>query len=286
MDLTNVWPDIGANLNQLVQDFNLVKLFGATASSTVLLVVLQVLRTQLLRLFAKRLPKPTTIILKKLTFYLVLFIILLFFLESIGVNSAAVWGTAGVAGLALGFASQAAISNLISGLFLLAEKAFAVGDVISVDGQSGVVVSLDLLSVKVKTFDNTFIRIPNESLMKNKMTNITRFPIRRLDLAFKLPFSTDLKRAMDIISQVVAENRYSLENPEPYLGIQNFTEKGIEILLGVWFEKEDLLALRNSLMLEIFEKFRQEGIFFAVPNYKVHVSTAKKVKPVSPLPTT
>ena len=76
------------------------------------------------------------------------------------------------------FASQTSVSNIISGIFLISEQPFQVGDLIKVGETKGVVLSIDLLSIKLRTFDNQLVRIPNENLIKNELSNITRFPIR------------------------------------------------------------------------------------------------------------
>ena len=77
------------------------------------------------------------------------------------------WGTAGIAGIAIGFASQTSVSNIISGIFLISERPFSVGDQIQVGTTKGIILSIDLLSVKLRTFENQLIRIPNESLIKS-----------------------------------------------------------------------------------------------------------------------
>jgi hypothetical protein len=67
-------------------------------------------------------------------------------------------------------------------MFLIAERSFVVGDLLDVNGRLGFVISIDLLSVKLRTFDNLMMRVPNEEMIKTTVLNLTRFPIRRLDL--------------------------------------------------------------------------------------------------------
>ena len=86
-------------------------------------------------------------------------------LRQLGFDLGVLVGAAGVFTVALGFASQTSASNLISGLFLIGERPFVVGDIITVGTRTGEVTSIDLLSVKLRTFDNLFVRIPNETLI-------------------------------------------------------------------------------------------------------------------------
>ena len=76
---------------------------------------------------------------------------------------------------------------MISGLFLLAEGSLAVGDVIRIGTTTGHVVAIDLLSVKIRTVENLIVRVPNESLVKGEITNLTRFAIRRAAIPLKSP---------------------------------------------------------------------------------------------------
>ena len=115
-------------------------------------------------------------------------------LGELGVKLTALLGAAGIVGIAVGFASQTSVSNIISGLFLISEKPFAIGDVLKVGGTTGIIQSIDLLSIKIRTFDNLFVRIPNEKILSSEVTNITRFPIRRMDIVFQVDYGQDLAR--------------------------------------------------------------------------------------------
>lgn len=118
-------------------------------------------------------------LLRKAVFYGVVVLTAMSVLHQLGFSLTIILGAAGVLSVAIGFASQTSASNLISGLFLIGEKPFSVGDVICVGETVGEVLSIDLLSVKLRTFDNVFVRVPNETLIKSQIVNLTRFDIRR-----------------------------------------------------------------------------------------------------------
>jgi len=101
-------------------------------------------------------------------------------------------GAAGILTVAPGFASQTSASNLVSGLFMIAEHPFGVGDTIRLGSIAGEVPSIDLLSVNLRTPDNLYVRIPNETMIKSEITNLTRFPIRRLDLEIGVAYKENL----------------------------------------------------------------------------------------------
>lgn len=116
-------------------------------------------------------------------------------LQIIGIDLSVLLGAAGFATVAIGFAAQTSTSNLISGLFLMLENAIKVGDFIEVGTLSGEVLSIDPLSVRMRTFDNRMVRVPNELLVKSPLTNLTGFPIRRIDLVLLIPQEADLRAA-------------------------------------------------------------------------------------------
>lgn len=188
----------------------------------------------------------------------------------------ALFGAAGVVGIVIGVASQTSIGNIISGLFLVSEKSFELGDVVRVGDKTGTVYSIDLLSIKVKTFDNLLIRIPNQTVISTELVNITRFPIRRLDFQLGVAYKEDLKKVRTVLENVVRNNPLCLEEPEPVIIFQAFGASSIDITLGVWFEKANYLKVKNSVFLEIKEAFDREGIEIPFPHVSVYAGEASR----------
>jgi small-conductance mechanosensitive channel len=188
----------------------------------------------------------------------------------------ALFGAAGVVGIVIGVASQTSIGNIISGLFLVGEKSFELGDVVRIGDKTGTVYSIDLLSIKVKTFDNLLIRIPNQTVISTELVNITKFPIRRLDFQLGVAYKEDLKKVRTILEQVVQNNPLCLEEPEPVIIFQSFGASSIDITLGVWFEKANYLKVKNSVFIEIKEAFEREGIEIPFPHVSVYAGEASK----------
>jgi len=188
----------------------------------------------------------------------VLFVVSL--IRGAGVDITAVLGAAGVAGVAIGFASQTSLSNLISGLFLVVERPFKAGDWIEVDGSSGYVHSVELLSTYIRTFDNSMVRIPNEMLAKSKLINYTRYPIRRLDIDIAVAYKEDAALVMRIFRDVVIANPSCFNEPEPLIVFKGFGESSMEFLLAVWTDRTEMQATRTSLMKDIKARFEEEGI--------------------------
>ena len=208
-------------------------------------------------------------------------VILLFIvLHLLGVKITALLGAAGIVGIAVGFAAQTSMSNLISGLFMISEKPFEIGDVIRVGGTTGIVLSIDLLSVKIKTFDNQYIRIPNEKLLASELTNITRFPIRRFDINLGVAYKTDVNHLKAVLREIAAANPYCLDEPEPLIVFNKFGDSALEFLFGLWFYKTDYLSLKNSVMEQIKERFDREGIEIPFPHLSLYSGSATDPMPI------
>ncbi|MBN1517950.1 mechanosensitive ion channel family protein [Candidatus Sumerlaeota bacterium] len=201
-------------------------------------------------------------------------------LGELGFELVHILGAAGIAGVAIGFAAQTTLSNLISGLFLVVEKPFVVGDVITVDGVTGVVLSIDALSVKLRQFDNKFVRIPNETILKTQVTTATRFPIRRVDINVGVAYKEDLRRVRDVLLEVAHHFPQSLEEPAPQVIFTGYGSSSIDMLLTVWTAKENWLNTKNEMIIAIKERFDQEGIEIPFPHLSLYAGSATEPMPV------
>ena len=187
-------------------------------------------------------------------------------MRELGFSLTVLLGAAGVLSVAIGFASQTSASNIISGLFLIAEKPFVIGDVITVGAVTGEVLSIDLLSVKLRTYDNLFVRVPNETLIKSEVVNVSRFPIRRYDMQVGVAYKEDLDRTHALLKEAAAANPYVLADPEPLVIFMGYAESGITLQVSVWGLRENYLALRNSIARDVKRVFDREGIEIPFPH--------------------
>lgn len=220
----------------------------------------------------------------KLIFYPLAVLILVSVLRELGFNLTPLLGAAGIFGIALGFASQTSVSNIISGFFLLAEEPFKIGEVITVDDVTGAVLTIDMLSVKIRTFDNKMVRIPNETLVKTRVTNVSRFPIRRVDLAVGVAYKEDIGRVRRILFEVAEVNPLVLMEPEPVVIFQGYADSSIQFLFAVWAKKESWLAVKNALSEEVKVRFDSEGVEMPFPHVSLYTGSRTDPFPVRILP--
>ena len=227
-----------------------------------------------------KLSKHQLSIYKRLIFYVIISLFVATALHQLGFKISVLLGAAGILTVALGFASQTSASNLISGLFLLAEKPFEIGDVLKVDGDTGEVISIDLLSVKLRTFDNLYVRIPNEQLIKSKFVNITKFPIRRIDLAIGIAYRENLEQVRKLLLELANEDSRCLEEPQPFCIIKEFGSSSIDIQLSVWSRREVYRDLRSDLMAAIKVAFDANDIEIPFPHISLYSGSKTEPFPV------
>lgn len=216
----------------------------------------------------------------KLIFWPLVLIILVSVLRELGFSLGPLLGAAGILGIALGFASQTSVSNIISGFFLLAEEPFQVGDVIDVDGIVGQVLTIDTLSVKIRTFDNKMVRIPNETLVKSRFTNITRFPIRRVDIPVGVAYREDIGRVRDVLREIADANPLVLMEPEPLIIFDGYMDSAINFKFAVWAKRENFLDVRNTITEDLKVRFDAEGIEIPFPHRSLYTGSMTEPFPI------
>lgn len=219
-------------------------------------------------------------IVRRLVYWVVLGLFLASALRQLGFSLSVLLGAAGVLSVAIGFASQTSASNLISGLFLVGERPFELGDVIRVGDVTGEVLGIDLLSVKLRTFDNLFVRIPNESLIKTQMTNLTRFPIRRFDMLVGVAYREDIAKVREVLMELAYQNPICLDEPAPMFIFTGFGESSLNIQFSVWAKRENFLELRNTLQEEVKVAFDAAGIEIPFPHRTLYAGSKTEPFPV------
>ncbi|MBI4574907.1 MAG: mechanosensitive ion channel family protein [Planctomycetes bacterium] len=219
--------------------------------------------------FRRRQSAQNAMLAEKAAYYGGLAVLTVMVVQELGFSLTPLLGAAGVAGVALGFAAQTSVSNLISGLFLIAEKPFQVGDVVTMGGRTGTVLSIDLLSVKLRLLDNAYVRIPNEVIIKNEMANVTRFPIRRVDLNIGVAYKEDIRRVRGLLLDMAWKHPLCLMEPEPQVNMVGFGDSSMDLLFAVWTATPDYLGLRNAMLEEVKRRFDEEGIEIPYPHVSI-----------------
>jgi small-conductance mechanosensitive channel len=201
----------------------------------------------------------------KISYYGIIIVAVAASFSQLGIDLRVILGAAGILTVAVGFAAQTSASNLISGIFLMIERPFVVGDVISIGDVRGEVLSIDLLSSKIRTFNNLMVRIPNEKLVKSDITNFSYFPIRRVDFDIGIAYDSNLTVVENALRKVATVHPLCLEDPQPVFMFAGFGESSMNIQFQVWTLSSNLRKLQNELYRDIKIEFDQVGISIPFP---------------------
>ena len=274
LHLLGAWlsgPDVGAWLRAALL------LAGGLLAS-------RVLASLLARIAARFWPSDYVTLGRRVVYWTVLGLAAASALQELGFDLQVLLGAAGVLTVAVGFAAQTSASNLISGLFLALERSFKVGDAITVGNTTGEVLSIDLLSVKLRTFDNRLVRVPNETLVKSDITNLTRFPIRRADLVVGVAYKEDLAKVRDLLLALVDGLPWVLEEPRPVVWVTGFGASSVDLQVSCWLEASDFFQQKSDLFEAIKRGLDEAGVEIPFPHVALYAGEATRPLPVQVVP--
>lgn len=263
-----------------INEENFEKLLRIAIILVVGTIIISLLGVLMKKILPSKLSQQRKMIINRFVRYTAIVILFTVIISELNIDMAAIFGTAGVIGIVVGVASQTSIGNIVSGFFMVSEKPFEIGDQIRIGDKTGVVYSIDLLSIKIRTFDNLLLRIPNQTVISSEVINVTRFPIRRLDFEIGVAYKENLEVVMQTLQEVAKRNPLCLDEPEPLIVFKGFGASSINIQFGVWFERTNYLKVKNSVFMEIKEAFEQKRIEIPFPHISVYTGEVTKPFPV------
>lgn len=189
----------------------------------------------------------------------------------IGIETTSLVALLGAAGLAIGLALQGSLGNFAGGVIILVFKPFKVGDWIEVEGKVGRVDEIQIFNTLLTTRDNMRIIIPNGILSNNSLINITAEPHLRIDMTFGISYGDSVKKAKEILYDVLRSNKMVLKDPEPFVGVSEHGDSSINFVVRPWVNSEFYWDVFYEIHEEVKEAFDREGISIPFPQRDVHL---------------
>lgn len=188
--------------------------------------------------------------------------ILLFiaFISKLGVETSSFVAILGAMGLAVGLSLQGSLSNFAGGMLIILFKPFKVGDTIEAQGQIATVLEIQIFVTKLVTANNQTIFIPNGILSNGTIINYSTQGQRRADLTIAISYETDIKKAKEIITEVMRNNPKVLTTPAPEVGVKNLTDNAIQLAVRPWAKNEDFGAVFSETLENCKLAFDAAGI--------------------------
>lgn len=160
-------------------------------------------------------------------------------ISKLGVESSSFVAILGAAGLAVGLSLQGSLSNFAGGMLIILFKPFKLGDVIEAQGVTGEVVDIQIFVTQLVTPNNQMIFVPNGALSNGTIINYSKLHNRRTDLNISLSYTTDIKKAKDIIETIFQSEPKILDEPKPTVIVKELTDQAIKIGIRAWSKNED-----------------------------------------------
>ena len=192
---------------------------------------------------------------------------LIYALEQLGVAIGPLVGALGVAGVAIAFALQDILENLLSGVLLLVRRPFVVGDQVTSNEYDGTVDDVNLRTTVLKTFDGQRVYLPNSAVWKNPIVNRTELGSRRTTLALGVSYDTDLDAAQQVMVEAVAAVEGVRQAPEPEAWVHSFGNSSIDFAVRFWHDPSiaDEWKVRDGVARSLKRRLDAEGIDIPFP---------------------
>lgn len=192
-------------------------------------------------------------------------------LGTLGIETTSFIAIIVAAGLAIGFALQGSLSNLASGVMLIAFRPFKVGDYIEAGGTSGSVEAIEIFNTILNTPDNKKVIIPNSNITGGNIINGSANDTRRIDLVFGIGYDDDLKKAKDILTRLTNEDDRILKEPETLIAVSELADSSVNFAVRPWVKSSDYWSVLFDLTEKVKLTFDAEGISIPYPQQDVHM---------------
>jgi len=182
--------------------------------------------------------------------------------------------SAGVLGIAAGFAAQDSLANYFAGIFIIADAPYKLHDVITLDdGTRGQVIDIGLRSTRIHTMDGVEINIPNSVLGNMKIENRSGGPAieERISIEVGVAYGSDVDRVIETLSKTVAQVPHVLEARPPEVRFKSFGASSLDFDVKVWIHPDDFEDVRHELHVRIYKALAAEEIEIPFPQQDLYV---------------
>ena len=204
-------------------------------------------------------PTLTTFVIHVSRYALLLFT-MIFVLSRLGIETTSLVAVLGAAGLAIGLALQGSLSNFAAGVLIIVFRPFRVGDLVEAGGATGTVQEIQIFTTVLHTADNLRVLVPNDLIIKGKITNYSANAIRRVDITVGIACSNDLEHVRARLSSILTEDPRVLTTPAPLVTVSEFGKTSVQLLMQAWVKTPEYAAVRSELLAQVKMACDQHGI--------------------------
>lgn len=192
---------------------------------------------------------------------------LIYALDTVGVRIGPLVGALGIGGIALAFAAQDMLANLISGVMISIRRPIKHGEQIATGEYEGTVEDVNLRTVEIRSYDGNTVLVPNKDVLQNPIVNYTRTPYRRTELVVGVAYDTDLEQARQVLLEACAAAPEVRESPPPEAWVFEFGESSINIALRYWHPADiaSVWRVRSAVAVAAKQALDRAGMTIPFP---------------------
>ncbi|MBR4147806.1 MAG: mechanosensitive ion channel [Bacteroidales bacterium] len=263
-------------LPQLVKDYLVPLGIKIVVSILVLIIgrwIIKMIKNRLANGLLKKRADPTLhSFFSNLISVVLNFVLIVFIISILGINTSSLVALLASAGLAVGMALSGTLQNFAGGVIIILFRPFKVGDFISAQGQEGVVKEIQIFNTIVLTMDNKVIHIPNGILSTGVMTIFTKEETRRVDWTYSISYGDDYDKAKAVLLRLSNEDSRILKKPDPFVEIVDLNTSSVDIRMRVWVKSTDYWPVFFSMNEKVYKTLPKEGLHFPFPQVDVHLN--------------
>ena len=222
-------------------------------------------------LLSKRGDATLHLFLSNLVSVLLYFILIIFIISILGINTSSLVALLASAGLAIGMALSGTLQNFAGGVMIVLFRPFKVGDFISSQGFEGKVSEIQIFNTHLLTTDNKEVILPNGSLSTGVLTNFSKQGTRRVDWVFSVAYGDDYDHAKVVLKQLCADDPKIMKTPEPFVELMKLNDSSVDITVRAWVNADDYWPVFFAMNEKVYKTFAQEGLHIPFPQMDVHV---------------
>lgn len=192
-------------------------------------------------------------------------------ISMLGIKMTSFVAILGAAGLAVGLALQGSLSNFAGGVLIMLFKPYKVGDFIDAAGYMGTVNSIQVFNTILKTPDNKTVIIPNGTLSGSSITNFSSEATRRVDLKFGIGYDADIKKAKEIMNDIINSDDRVLKTPAPQIAVSELADSSVNFVFRVWVNAADYWNVFFDMQEKVKLAFDENNINIPYPQQDVHL---------------
>lgn len=256
----------------------------------ILMMVVGVILARVISIIFKRyvsanLPENTAKNFHKIIYYGIIMITVFVVITSQGIDLSGLMVAGGIFGVIIGFATQSVVSNLISGIFLIFDRPAKVGDLIEITNSKvyGRLMDITIFSTKIKLFDGSIVRVPNEKIFTSEIRNVSESVVRRIDVALGVAYNEDIDHVIEVIKKSLEKQPYVLREPEPVVETESLGDSSVKLKVLAWIPRDEWDNVGPVLLKVIKKSLDEEGIEIPFPQRTIHYAENIKQNPEKPL---